>query len=320
MRFWVLACLAACYSPHAETGSPCSLAAPACPSGQMCVASGSGAFCETMPLPVDAAIDASIDSAIDAPPGDLDGDGVLDAVDNCPDKANPDQHDEDTDGVGDVCDPCPPSANTADADGDGVADDCDPNPTTAGDQIVVFEGFNHGIPSGWTKIGTWTATAEDIVATESAGGTALIYRPSVSDHETVVAGVTITNPLGTSYREGGVFDNFGPGTGYYVDCADLITSATDAQPNAPLVDLFRMPAGSAIDRTSFAWSPGDSLVIALDRVSSMYGCFSYDLSTGISATASGTDSGGPSALAPQCGMRVYSATATYHWFMVITSP
>lgn len=38
---------------------------------------------------------------------DLDGDGLDDACDNCPDDANPDQADGDGDGVGDVCDLCP---------------------------------------------------------------------------------------------------------------------------------------------------------------------------------------------------------------------
>jgi cysteine-rich repeat protein len=36
-------------------------------------------------------------------PGDRDGDGVIDGLDNCPDDANPDQADRDDDGVGDVC-------------------------------------------------------------------------------------------------------------------------------------------------------------------------------------------------------------------------
>ena len=47
---------------------------------------------------------------------DLDGDGILNDVDNCPNKANADQKDTDGDGKGDVCD---------DSDGDGVFDDAD---------------------------------------------------------------------------------------------------------------------------------------------------------------------------------------------------
>ncbi len=48
---------------------------------------------------------------------DVDGDGVLDFLDNCADNANPTQLDTDGDGFGDVCD--------ADDDGDGLADATD---------------------------------------------------------------------------------------------------------------------------------------------------------------------------------------------------
>jgi cysteine-rich repeat protein len=42
---------------------------------------------------------------------DSDGDGVADTSDNCPNLANPSQHDVDGDGVGDVCDNCPGTSN-----------------------------------------------------------------------------------------------------------------------------------------------------------------------------------------------------------------
>ena len=48
-----------------------------------------------------------LDGAGDACDDENDSDGVLDAVDNCPDLANPDQADADGDGFGDVCDICP---------------------------------------------------------------------------------------------------------------------------------------------------------------------------------------------------------------------
>jgi len=64
-------------------------------------------------------------TAIEAPvlPGDRDGDGIVDAEDNCPDIANPNQGDFDGDKIGNACDP--------DLDNDGVPngpDVCDYTP------------------------------------------------------------------------------------------------------------------------------------------------------------------------------------------------
>ena len=59
--------------------------------------------------------------------GDLDGDGLGDAADNCPGVANSGQADGDLDGVGDACDNCPAIGNAVqmDSDGDGAGDACD---------------------------------------------------------------------------------------------------------------------------------------------------------------------------------------------------
>lgn len=61
------------------------------------------------------------------PPPDTDGDGVIDAKDNCPRRANPKQEDTDKDGRGDVCDNCPATKNPSqsDLDHDGIGDSCD---------------------------------------------------------------------------------------------------------------------------------------------------------------------------------------------------
>ena len=59
--------------------------------------------------------------------GDFDGDGTLNADDNCPWIPNPDHNDADMDNVGDVCDNCVgvPNIDQGDYDHDGVGDACD---------------------------------------------------------------------------------------------------------------------------------------------------------------------------------------------------
>jgi hypothetical protein len=58
---------------------------------------------------------------------DMDGDGIEDQYDNCPNKANSDQLDIDEDKIGNLCDNCPDKSNSnqADQDSDGVGDLCD---------------------------------------------------------------------------------------------------------------------------------------------------------------------------------------------------
>ncbi len=73
-------------------------------------------------------------------PADLDSDGVVDTLDNCVQRYNPDQADSDNNGRGDVCedydrdgheeaiDNCPtePNRDQRDTDSDGIGDACDP--------------------------------------------------------------------------------------------------------------------------------------------------------------------------------------------------
>ncbi len=108
---------------------------------------GIGDVCDTQENACSNGVDDDQDGAIDCddencatmpvcsdPTGDVDGDGVANAEDNCPNLANPDQADGDGDGVGDACDSTsepPPGEGGADGAGgsgggdDGAADDGD---------------------------------------------------------------------------------------------------------------------------------------------------------------------------------------------------
>jgi Zn-dependent metalloprotease len=77
---------------------------------------------------------------------DTDGDGIIDAIDNCPLVYNPDQADSDGDGIGDVCDNCPGVHNPdqVDSDGDGIGDACDNCPSVANPDQIDSDGDGFG--------------------------------------------------------------------------------------------------------------------------------------------------------------------------------
>jgi len=149
--------------------------------------------------------DGGADATGEGSPGDQDGDGVVDSMDDCPTIADPLQRDWDGDGIGDVCDHCPMVLDAADpdVDFDGVGDPCDPNPTIAGDTFVSWNGFYDASEiSGWRQAGgTWDVVGGKLV--QSAGVTsAAIAMPTA-----------VTGPI---YVQ----------TGFV---ADDLTSGTDAE-------------------------------------------------------------------------------------------
>ena len=106
------------------------------------VSSTSATITTTNIIPLDTSSKVSILCCYDT--DDSDGDGVMDACDNCPADYNPGQENNDHDSLGDVCDPdddndtivdsednCPyvPNHNQDDTDEDGVGDACDNCPT-----------------------------------------------------------------------------------------------------------------------------------------------------------------------------------------------
>jgi cytosine/adenosine deaminase-related metal-dependent hydrolase len=148
---------------------------------------------------------------------DGDGDGVADAVDNCPTVFNPmrlfetAQADADNDGLGDVCDPCPldvanactpPDAN--DLDGDGVPNGSDNCPNVANPQQADADGDGKGDACDACAI----ANPGDLACASTIYD---IRDPSSANHPAVGAQVSIVGAIVTALRP-----DTGSSRGYYV--------------------------------------------------------------------------------------------------------
>ncbi|HSK04174.1 MAG TPA: thrombospondin type 3 repeat-containing protein [Kofleriaceae bacterium] len=302
----VAAVLAAgCYAPSAPSNVPCDPAAPACPSGQSCRAAGAGFVCAEAAAP-------DTDGSID-PADDRDGDGVRDALDNCVGVANASQADEDRDLHGDACDNCPPFANPTqlDRDGDGVGDLCDPYPTIAGDRITLFEGFEGGIPAGWTRVGSWTAAGGAALAQVGADGRAVLMAPqSGTAHQSVVTALTIT---GVNMLEGaaGVIDQASPDGAAGIACGGFRAGAQS------LLALFDARFLQPFDFLPFSFGAGTAFGLWMFRAGTYHECEGQPM-TGqpvyveADAVLPGTGS--------LVGLAAYGASATFSWIMVVSSP
>jgi hypothetical protein len=206
-RWLALLVLAGCYNPSIQAGGACSTV---CPGDLLCIdhvcvppgtsPHADGAVADA--VPVDALPDANL---IDGPPGDVDADTITDNLDNCPSKANLDQHDEDADAIGDVCDPCPHLAGTAaDQDGDGVGDACDPQPAIAKQRILFFDPFTT-TRSQWTYSSNTSRVGETLKMAGNSADSQLLVPNGEVRIETggMIASVGATpNQLSIEFGEG----------------------------------------------------------------------------------------------------------------------
>ncbi|MFI5289082.1 MAG: amidohydrolase family protein, partial [Polyangia bacterium] len=177
-------------------------------------------------------------------PTDQDGDGIPDAMDDCPTVFNPirpldagKQADADSDGVGDACDPCPLDANTTtcktvnteDLDGDGIPNTMDNCPMVANtdqaDADTDMKGDACDACPADSNPGPWAcpATLPNIKTGVVTSGTL------VSVKGAVVTGVTATGfflelPTGPA-ENSGIFV-FQPSTTVMVgDQTDVVSAA-----------------------------------------------------------------------------------------------
>ncbi len=127
------------------------------------------------------AIPADVHPLIDASSAnDEDGDGVVDAIDVCPGRANPDQ---------------------LDGDGDGVGDVCDPHPNVGTDRIAYFSPLSSLVD--WERAaGTWVVDGDNLRVESSEGHQLLLLKAPAFVDPTVITTIHAVTPPPASNQYG----------------------------------------------------------------------------------------------------------------------
>jgi hypothetical protein len=256
--------------------------------------------------------------ALDGDPGgDADGDGIANAVDNCPSVANADQHDEDGDGLGDVCDPCPPFANNTDLDGDGVGGLCDPHPLVPGDKIYLFEGFGHNLSATWDPFGPWTVTGDALAVSVPAAQANLGYPMPTTGHDTVMTAMTITavGATTTEDRVAGVLTMKNASSNSGIAC-DLGVPLSGGMNELILDDASNAAGGTPILTNTYGWAVGEAHVMSLTRDTNFYKCVADPATANKKVT--GTQTVTPAV--PELGLWAANTSAKFDWILFVSSP
>jgi hypothetical protein len=310
---------AAAGGPDAAAGAPDGPAGPDAPPGTP----------DATPPPADAMAPPA-----DAAAPDSDGDGVVDAVDNCPLVANPGQQDEDGDGDGNVCDNCPSIANATQANtgetgagnpADGVGDACDPRPTLGGDAIAFFDGFDAANPAWIVGSGTSTWGISGGVMrqtdTEAASGDVrLLYLSGVTFGNAVVESTikidAFASTILTPYRTVGVVASYDDGgssdTGY--TCAQFRDTGGGGDNN---VLMHIDGAATVLANAGLPWTMNTTNRVRARLYTRGTGddqrCTLQNLTTPAEVTTAGTD---PDWNGSHVGLRTYRIAASFEYVVV----
>lgn len=289
----VLLMAGACFTATPPQGAPCDPLAPRCPGGQACVVQGGAYVCTSDPPdPGEPTPDS---------PSDADGDGIVDAADNCPALANASQANYDRDRFGDACDPCPPIANDAppDGDGDGVADPCDPEPALAGDRIYVFDTFASGA-ADWLAAGTWSMASDGVAVDLAGGAVATLARSIPATTRVAVSAAATTNDL----RPLGIYAGMGV-TADALHCALARTGLVDG------VALIRTTTETLLSTANSQYAVGSPHVTTLavrERSRCRGDAVSID------------DTADDNATVANVGLRARGVRGTFHWALIVVAP